>query len=616
MADIRIPTDLKVALERALLPTLTQWNRLEGRPRTAIFDRSVRAEVRDGLWMLTRQWQLGEFRADDAGSPVLAQMRIDHTRLTKTKFGEDPIEPMVDELPLETRVERLRAPLMRGTRKIALDLRLLLGRQWLKSTAGIGDYADAYRARYPITLPDPGAPADVDVCAHPGALAMVSALAGRAMDGGELYLHLLEPGAHAWDGIAVADADKAGLDAAAARFVRWFARLISQPPPDRTGAWTPDHLEYRFDCSAPTAPDAAKVYAASDYAAGRLDWWAVDADPSRTRLDTAPEDPTVIGSVMRTMIPSQLQFDGMPNARWWAFEDGKVNLGKVSAATTDLAKLLFIEFGLVYSNDWFLTPFTAPAGTIAELTGCAVTNTFGERFWITPAAVGRDDDPRRFTLFTSSVRVDPRLPADTSLLLLPTANTVTDGPVHEEVLFLRDEMANMVWAVERSVALPDGSTRPGSEVAYETRTHLERLAAGADPDADTPPAADIRYRAMTTVPENWIPFIAAQKPTSHPQIRLQRAAMPRLLPGRPPERVLPLTDLLRAGLDRRRPYFVHEEEVPREGLRLTTRFQRTRWRDGRVVVWLGAQKAVGRGEGSSGLGFDRVMPTPRNNDSG
>ena len=45
---------------------------------------------------------------DDAGSPVLAQMRDDHTRLTKAKLGEDPVEPMVDPLPLEARVERLR----------------------------------------------------------------------------------------------------------------------------------------------------------------------------------------------------------------------------------------------------------------------------------------------------------------------------------------------------------------------------------------------------------------------------------------------------------------------------------------------------------------------------
>ena len=42
------------------------WNRLEGRPRSADFERSLRAEVRDPLWFLTRQWQFGEFEGEDA----------------------------------------------------------------------------------------------------------------------------------------------------------------------------------------------------------------------------------------------------------------------------------------------------------------------------------------------------------------------------------------------------------------------------------------------------------------------------------------------------------------------------------------------------------------------
>ena len=318
MVDVRIPTDLRRALAEMSLPSVTQWNRLEGRPRTQLFDRALRAEVRDGLWMLARQWQLGEFLADDAGAPVLAQLRIDYTRLTRAKLGEDPPEPMVDPLPLETRVERLRAAFVRGGRKIAFDLRLMLGRHWLKSIAGIGDYAQAYRDAYPIAAPDPRSEDDADICAHPGAFAMMSALAGRAMDGGDLYLHLKEAGAHAWDGVSVLDADKPALDAAGEKFVAWFERLISQPPADHDGAWTPDRLEYQFDCSAPTG-EAAKVYSAKEYASGRLDWWALAVDPSRTSLEAedegAPEDVSAIGSEMRTVIPSGVQFDGMPNPR-------------------------------------------------------------------------------------------------------------------------------------------------------------------------------------------------------------------------------------------------------------------------------------------------------------
>src|ERR1700724_2599755 len=75
--------DIIVALYERRFPAITTWNRLESRPRSQNFERALRAEVRDALWMLTKQWQLGEFRGSDAGSPVFAKLLIDTTRLTK-----------------------------------------------------------------------------------------------------------------------------------------------------------------------------------------------------------------------------------------------------------------------------------------------------------------------------------------------------------------------------------------------------------------------------------------------------------------------------------------------------------------------------------------------------
>jgi hypothetical protein len=51
---------------------------------------------------------------------------------------------------------------------------------------------------------------------------------------------------------------------------------------------------------------------------------------------------------------------------------------------------------------------------------------------------------------------------------------------------------------------------------------------------------------------------------------------------------------------------LREEEVPREGARVTRAYQLARWFDGTTFLWLGRRKAVGRGEGSSGLRFDVV----------
>ena len=163
------------------------------------------------------------------------------------------------------------------------------------------------------------------------------------------------------------------------------------------------------------------------------------------------------------------------------------------------------------------------------------------------------------------------------------------------------------------VPLADGRGTRGVEAARETRAHYERLLAAPATPA-VPPAAPIRYQVMTSVPENWIPFVPVHVPGDIREIQLQRAAMPRILEGdpSPPERVRPRTTLLREGLDATppEPYFVHEEEVPRAGVRVKQGYQRTRWRDGRVVVWLGARKQTGRGEGSSGLAFDRLVDLP------
>jgi hypothetical protein len=116
---------------------------------------------------------------------------------------------------------------------------------------------------------------------------------------------------------------------------------------------------------------------------------------------------------------------------------------------------------------------------------------------------------------------------------------------------------------------------------------------------------------MNAVPENWIPFIPVHVPGSNREIQLQRASMPRIIENSaaPIEKVKPRTSLLRQGLESTpaQPYFVHEEEVPRAGVRVSQAYRRTRWTDGRVFVWLGARKNVGRGEASSGLQFDRLV---------
>ena len=120
---------------------------------------------------------------------------------------------------------------------------------------------------------------------------------------------------------------------------------------------------------------------------------------------------------------------------------------------------------------------------------------------------------------------------------------------------------------------------------------------------------------MTSVPENWIPFIPVHIENDLREIQLRRAGMLRIITGdtNPPVKVEPRSNLLRHGLDQPLPegYDLFEEEVPRAGVRVTQSFQRTRWYNGQVFVWLGARKETGRGERSSGLAFDQIVPIRR-----
>ena len=605
--------DIAEALRLRLFPTVTTWNRLEARPRTQAFDRALKAEVRDALWMLTKQWQLGEFRGSDAGSPIFAKVRVDTTPLTAYQSGDGPAGPMPDGAPLEVTVERRALAMTSAGQPVSIDVRLAAGREWLALVAAIGNHRRTFVDAYPIHAPDPTDPADALLCADPQVWELLAAVAGRAMDGQALLDYLAaDPGHHAYDGVVgIAPGEHIAIDAAATAFRAWFARLITQPAAGEPDAWNPQELDYRFSAAAPEPSGAEKVYTAGDYVQGRLDWYSLDVDADSAGLGV-PTSLTPVPAT-RTTIPVPVSFAGMANTRWWTFEDAKTNYGDVGAATTDLAKLMFLEFALVYANDWFVVPWTLPDGVVASVRGVAVTNVFGERLWISSADNGAGAPWQRWGMFTVGVTGGSTPDAtDADLVLLPSAAKIDQGPPTEDIQLIRDESANMVWGVEMSVPLATGEAGRGLEQARLLRAFLQARVPPGGPASAA--AAPIRYEVMTAVPENWIPFLPVHVDGSNREIQLQRAAMPRILDGAAtsPAKIQPRTVLLREGLDRTptETYYVHEEEVPRVGARLFQAFARTRWSDGSVHVWQRVRRQTGRGEGSSGLAFDVAAASP------
>lgn len=608
--------NIMVALQHRFFPTVTLWNRLEARPRADNFDRALTAEIRDPLWMLTRQWQMGEFEGDDAGSPISAKIRVDTTRLTEYQPAAHPVQAFRDDVPMEGLVEQRPLPFEIADQAMSLDLRLLMGRQWLKMLAkSVGDFADAYALQYPITVPDPTAEEQAAFVAHPEVWQRAAAVAGRMMDGYAFYRHVLG-GGDPNQGTGVPTGQQDAVRDLAGRFVAWFEDLFLQPETPDDDAWLPSNLEYGFSASAPRG-SAQRRFVAEEYFHGRLDWYNVDVDPEPTSATIAAADPQ--DHTVKSFVPVPVTYEGMPNTRWWAFEDRKTNFGQITPNTTELGKLLFIEFSLVHANDWFLFPHALPAGSIANIEGLVVTNVFGERTWVEASGSGDDEAWQRWRMFGLNTVGDAAVAADTSLLLLPTVPKIQEGRPIEDVAMVRDEMANMVWAVESTIPLPSGESKPGREAAKETAAfHAGFVAAlgGSVPPTvpPVPPKAPISYRVMSQVDENWIPFVPVHVENDNREVQLQRAAMPRIIDDDPrrPKKIEPRTALLREGLDSEptRAYYVHEEEVPRAGIRVYQAYQRARWYGGRAVTWLGVRKQTGRGSGSSGLVFDYLEDTP------
>jgi hypothetical protein len=92
---------------------------------------------------------------------------------------------------------------------------------------------------------------------------------------------------------------------------------------------------------------------------------------------------------------------------------------------------------------------------------------------------------------------------------------------------------------------------------------------------------------MTSVPENWIPFVPVRF-DKNGQMRLRRAALPRTLADRPPVRIRPRTQLLREGLEspQAQPFDLNEEEITMPGILVRQCWRQARWFDGKIFTWL------------------------------
>jgi len=547
---------------------------MEPRATSSRLEPGIAARVYDPLWMLGRQWQIGELLGEDAGSPVTVTAENEVAMLARYRAPGRKTLDIYDPAasPLEPLVEAER---LRKARTWTARLRIDTGRAFLRALdeAGLGNHRAAFRDAFAVE-----ATSTSERSADPGGARLLDVAAGRLPDGKRLYKSFarrLRHGEPLPDVPAVPATDAAAVRTAAAAWLAWCDSTLTEGT--ATTAWQSTTLDYSFAVTTGSGANAS-VLEAEGYRGGSLEWHSFDA-----KLGAQPSD--FVKQPAVTVTPTGVMFRGMPNARWWEFEDATLDPGSIDAGASDVARLAFLEFALVYGNDFFAVPMRLPVGSLTRITSLIVADTFGMRLSIGSAnrRSGKQGS-ERFSMFALNERAsstNPTRPLADVLFLAPVANQLLTGDPVEDVLLLRDEMANLAWAVERRYEGGRGS---------KLERHETTVRAAAEPPPPTM-ETDLRYELGSTVPPYWFPLV----PTGSQAgvgLALQRMT-------NQPASVVPLGRILDMGGPS-----IDDAEVPREGTRLLRDYAMTRWMNGAVFVWSRRRREIGRGEGSSGLRFD------------
>ena len=573
------------AIGFALLEPPT-WTRLEPQGSAGDPRPGIEARVHDPLWLMGRQWQLGEFEGEDAGTPLTVRVvtrtaAVDRWASGDTgaprefgRAGTELLEPLVEREPVAPG-----GPGLRARAEAAVTLFAAL------ADDGLAHHRDRLVEHCPLDLDPSHYPDGTHAALDPEWGRLRRLLDGRAVADGELICQALDV-EDLPDWLDPADQGEAdALREVLAEWRDWYRAEIG-PAPGGDDCWVGDRLEYHFRVAAGT-----RCYDAPAHGGGEIGWHSFDSMPDAglPEPDGAAAPPPDELREVHALLASPLRYPGMPADRLWEMEDAQVNLGQIESEPWDLARLLVAEFALTYGNDWLVVPIDIPYGSVTTVESVIYRTTFGEHFVVRPTGdVSPDGQWRMFVITT------PDGEDRDGLLIPPGAVAVQDGPAVEEVLFLRDEMANLAWAVERLVQGPSGFARDRSR---------ER----DDPRPVTPgpvPRAQLDYLLQTGLPARWIPYLP--RTSGYRAVELVQGRMTDTQ-GQP----VPPTGLL---LNEADVQTIKDAEIPREGVFVRRRPSLTRRADGTYVRWTTRRISVGRGEGSSRLAFDSAFPrTPRAN---
>ncbi|MBN1480003.1 hypothetical protein EH223_18905 [candidate division KSB1 bacterium] len=561
-----------------------KWRRLEPfKPKDTDpeyshhIEKSLRAEIRDPLWMLGRQWQFGEFKADNAGTPAEVSYKIQTAPITHYGSIDDKIQDFknINNFPPEYYVEQesesdySSKPLdlidLKRRVEMGLELESLLNpnSEGDENNQNVTDIKELQRIFSFASV-------DIDEL-DSASLYFLNSVKNRVIDGGEIFLKLQNG-----NGGEIPQALFNRHREIFNEFYKWAQKNYGALQ-QRSLYWRDNQLEYQFALASKKNGDEI-VLQADEYYEGDPDWYSFIVKSSILESQGA----------VKTSIPTPCEFPGMPNSRWWECEENKIDFGNLAVGEDDIAKLLLMEFALLHSNDWFILPIEMAFGTLCRITKLDVTDVFGD---ITTVKEAPSGDLKNWANSWSMFKLAAGAKSSSLFFLPPTFAHVEESESIEKVTFLRDEMANLVWAVEQTLPNGIGEATSGYELYREKLARRQNNDKRKAANSDSIP----EYKLMSTVPHNWIPFIPMHKDENQREIIFSKG----YIEDEDGQEIKPRGMILSANNLQ-----INEEEITRSGLTITRTYQRARWIDGKTYQWIGRRKRPGRGEGASGLRFD------------
>ncbi|MCA9466745.1 MAG: hypothetical protein KC643_15065 [Nitrospira sp.] len=578
------------------------WLRLEPRSRTEDPARGLEAQIADPLWLLTRQWQLGEFQAENGGSPVRSCVSYFSQEVNALRARSAKAPAMsIEGVPLEAMVEAEPSePSIRDRIKTGQLFERLLRKTFTQTEFDTEVWPVIHFASL-LRKPTSAEEKQLDR----GSKTLWDRMEGQVLDGQRVTA-----------GVMLSRFPKDLQEKIRQLYGTWL-RLggagVLKPLVGSQSFWKADQLDYQFAIETkPSGKETSIALEAPSYRLGELDWYTFSRESLPPKTYSNPKETQEI------FVPTKISVPGMPHSRWWDFEDSEVHFGQMEAGPADIGQLMFLQFGLVSSDDWFLVPLSVPVNSATVITKLEVWDVFGWKTTIKRAHTPGHTPLDRWSLFELDVKGDARQIG--RMLLVPSAVPFKqESEPLEEVQFRRDEGANMVWAVEQRLLNQAGKSVDGFEAYLQGRYPASAGHGPPSPDQEESQRASATeseqeiptFHLASRVPANWIPFLAQKVPGNDRAMQLRRAAMLRNQAGMDSTAIPSLSTIL----NRKNPNnsaegamdSVREEAIPRAGVKIQLTKQRVRWIDGSTIVWLGRKVVTGRGEASSGLKFDFLL---------